>query len=432
MQDLLQKKAQGEELTNEELNFFINGCVNKNIHDCQIGAMLMAMKCKGLSVVEAANLTKAMVNSGSRLSWDDLAVDKHSTGGVGDKISIPLAPALAACGVKVPMMSGRGLDFTGGTLDKLESIPGYQVSLSMEKMKQAMDTVGCFIAATTEDICPGDRITYKFRDVTSTVDCNGLIVGSILSKKVAEGAKSLVLDLKVGKATFCKDLSTALNLKQNMLQVAQEMGINLNVILSEMDHPIGKMVGNALEIQESVEFLKGQPCKDLEELVLVLGGSLLHKSGIATSFNQGEKMIKQSLDDGSALKKFYEMLLIHGVQEKHAKELCYGDVSKVLPSAKNKTAVTANNSGWVADIDALKLARFCRDIGAGRKQPQDVLNLAVGVEIVKTVGDAVKQGETLMYIHHDDLLKKKELLALQESAKIVNEQVSRKPRVVNY
>ncbi|XP_075234939.1 thymidine phosphorylase-like isoform X3 [Lycorma delicatula] len=273
--ELLKKKRNGKELNESEIKYFVNNTVNGNIQESQIGAMLMAIFIRGLTTAETVMMTKAMLHSGDVLSWNsewsNMLVDKHSTGGVGDKISIPLAPSLAACGLKVPMISGRGLDITGGTLDKLESIPGFNVNLTKPDLDNCLEDAGCFIISTTENLCPADQIFYTKRNETSTVDYINLIVGSIISKKAAENVKHLILDIKVGQGAFMKDIESARKLAKQMVDVSHLMGIKTKAYLTRMDHPLGRTVGNALEIDECVKLMQGQYIPHIHELVTIFG-----------------------------------------------------------------------------------------------------------------------------------------------------------------
>ncbi|XP_046559400.1 thymidine phosphorylase-like [Haliotis rubra] len=336
---LITKKRNKEELSRDEIEAFVNGIANNSVQDSQIGAMLMAMYLNDLTMRETTDLTRAMMNSGDTLSWPEEwkgnLVDKHSTGGVGDKVSLILAPALAACGVKVPMISGRGLEHTGGTLDKLESIPGFQVSVTSEKMLDIIETVGCCIVGQTKKLCPADSKMYAIRDVTATVDNLGLITGSIISKKAAEKIDALVLDVKFGNGAFLKDIDTARKLARMMVGSGNGLGINTVSLLTSMNSPLGKMVGNALEVAETVWTLQGNGPDDLLNLVIELGGELLSVAGKAPSSEEGRRMVKDTISDGTALARFCHMAKAQGVDPAKADALCAPDtdVFSVLPRA---------------------------------------------------------------------------------------------------
>ncbi|XP_074655288.1 thymidine phosphorylase-like [Tubulanus polymorphus] len=406
---LIAKKRDGHTLTKSEIQYFIDGVVNgDNVELAQLGAMLMAIKLRGMSMDETVLLTAAMKESGETLHWPDqwkhILVDKHSTGGVGDKVSLILAPALAACGLKVPMISGRGLSFTGGTLDKLEAIPGFNVSMSPDEIIRTLDTVGCCIVGQTQDIDPADRIMYAVRDLTATVDSIPLITASIISKKAAENIAALVLDVKFGEASFMKTKEDAMNLATWLVDVGTGCGIKTEAVISSMDIPLGHTVGNGLEVKEAIECLSGNGAEQLVELVSVEGGLLLHSVGKVNSLEEGENLIKRTLNNGSALEKFQAMIVAQGVNQKLAERICEreGDVFRVLRKANFKTPIKAHKSGFVDDMNALLIAELCSDLGAGRKRSGDPINHAIGVELLKLVGDSVQQDEVLAYVHHDE------------------------------
>lgn len=400
--ELLRKKRSGSELSAEEIKKFVNMTVAGSAEDSQIGAMLMAMFINGLTTEETIALTKSMVDSGETLSWGPSSpvVDKHSTGGVGDKVSIPLVPALAACGLKVPMISGRGLDFSGGTLDKLESIPGYQVNCSIADLKSKLDGVGCFIVGANKQLTPADQILYRVRDVTATVDNLSLCSASILSKKVAEGTNHLVIDVKVGEASFFKSYEKAKDMAELLIQVSKGLNLNCRAVLTRMNSPIGFTVGNALEMEESVLCLQGQGPPQLNELVEEMGGHLLEMSQQVSSLAEGKSLIRHVLQSGLALTKFSEMLVRQGVTEGVARELCYGQIWNVLPRAKHVTCVRAKTSGVIADINGIVLAKVTHALGAGRTYASQPIDHSVGVRLSKSCGDLVISGEVWIEVHH--------------------------------
>ncbi|KAK3909503.1 Thymidine phosphorylase [Frankliniella fusca] len=412
--ELIKKKRDGLKLTDADVGDMVAKVVSGEAADVQIGAMLMAMFLKGLDAEETASLTRHMVDSGDKLEWDEewreLLVDKHSTGGVGDKVSLPLAPALAACGLKVPMMSGRGLDFTGGTLDKLESIRGFKVSQSVEAMRSALEDPGCFIVGPTARLAPADGELYKRRDVTGTVDSVPLITSSIVSKKVAEGTRALVMDIKVGSAALCKTEEAAKELARSIIDVAKLLDVPTTAVLTRMDVPIGRAVGNALEVAEAVRCLRGEGPADLEDLVCVLGGELLLMRGRALTRAAGRERIRTALRDGSALDRFRRMLERQGVSAADAEAVC-AEPWRLLPRAARTTPVLAKRAGAVRGIAGLAIARACQRLGAGRSRPDQPLDLAVGVVLDDAlhVGAAVHAGDVLMTVHHthdlpDDVL----------------------------
>ncbi|XP_063074058.1 thymidine phosphorylase isoform X2 [Engraulis encrasicolus] len=372
--------------------------------------MLMAIWQKGMAADETVALTQEMMLSGEVLQWPadwaGLVVDKHSTGGVGDKVSLPLAPALAACGCKVPMISGRGLAHTGGTLDKLESIPGFSVSQSVEKIHEILVNVGCCIVGQTETLVPADRVMYALRDATSTVDSLPLITGSILSKKGAEGLNALVLDVKFGKAALYKDLNSARELAQSMVTVGNSMGMRTGAVLSRMDAPIGRLVGNTLEVCESLECLKGRGPDDLRELVTSLGGYLLWMSGRVASLARGQEALAGVLGNGAALQKFQAMLQAQGVSADIARSLCCSttrpaDYFLHLKPAQHKAELTVQSDGTVVDIDGMVLAQVLHKLGAGRTKAGEPINHSVGAELLVTLGQQVKKGDAWLRVHYD-------------------------------
>eukprot|EP00064_Thunnus_orientalis_P020039 superscaffoldBa00005305_g20170 len=339
--DLIRRKRDGGKLSDEEIKTFIKAVTTKTIQECQIGAMLMSIWQKGMVDSEIESLTREMMSSGEVMSWPKewagRVVDKHSTGGVGDKVSLVLAPALAACGCKVPMISGRGLAHTGGTLDKLESIPGFEIRQSAEQVQKILSSVGCCIMGQTETLVPADRVLYALRDATSTVDSLPLITGSIISKKGAESLTALVLDVKFGRAALYKDLESAKELAQ--LLVRNSLGIRTGAVLSSMDATIGRCVGNSLEVIESLETLKGNGPEDLMELVTTLGGLLLKMTGLVSDLSEGSKRISEAVIGGTALSKFQAMMEAQGVAKQTAQTLCSAstDYFSVLRKSEHHT-----------------------------------------------------------------------------------------------
>ncbi|CAG5119942.1 unnamed protein product, partial [Candidula unifasciata] len=370
-------------------------------------ALLMAVYLNDLSENETVTLTREMKNSGSTLNWpadwSGKLVDKHSTGGVGDKVSLILAPVLAAVDLKVPMISGRGLAHTGGTLDKLESIPGFSVSLTHQQMIGLLEDVGCFIAGQTGDICPADKKMYSIRDVTSTVPHIGLITASIVSKKSAENINVLVLDVKTGSGAFLKEESQALELARSMVTCSQRLGTKAVALITDMDSPLGNMVGNALEVAEAVQCLQGNGPADLLDAVLDLGAHLLHSGNFVSSIKEGGNLLRSKIADGSALAKFCAMLKGQGVSADVADDLCNPrtDVWKILTQAKNKTEFQSKEDGYVKRLDALDIAVVTHKLGGGRNLPGELVNWAVGVQLLVDIGDHVQKGQAWATVHHD-------------------------------
>ncbi|KAK2713209.1 hypothetical protein QYM36_011788 [Artemia franciscana] len=400
----------------------------------------MAIFLNGLSSKEIVHLTQAMATTGSLMEWPeewkDTLVDKHSTGGVGDKISLLLAPALAALGLKVPMISGRGLGFTGGTLDKLESIPGFRVSLSSSEMSNCLEKAGCFIAGQTDGFVPADRRLYALRDVTATVDSLGLITASIISKKAAENIRALVLDVKVGTGSYQKSLADAKVLSKSLVSTAANLKISTTAIISNMDAPLGKTIGNSLEVREAVKILRREEHNnDIYELVTTLGGILLLSMNKVKTIDEGIASLGETLKDGRALLKFEDMIKHQGVEEKTARELCHGCIDLVLPRAEHVTAVEAQSSdpiqisrpnlvcpeGYICGLDSLLIAKACGNLGASRFRAGDKLDLSAGFHLLKHVGDYVSKGEPWGEIHHNCSLSKDISQLLAESISISDE-----------
>jgi len=373
---LLAKKRDAHELDQNEIEWFI-----QHLHEIpneQIGAFLMACQINGLSAQETTYLTKAMLEQGEQLPLQEGAIDKHSTGGVGDKMSIILAPALRACGAIVPMLAGRGLAHTGGTIDKLESIPGFNTGLSIEEMIQNP----CFISRQTAEIAPTDSILYAIRDVTATVPCIGLITASILSKKAAEGIQSLVLDVKYGRAAFMQHSDDARELAQSMVRVGVELGIDVKAQLTQMDHPIGTLLGNSHEIVESIDCLKGKGPNDTMELVNAQANALGYD-------------ISEVIENGSALAEFKLMLERQGVDSSTAQELIDNPWS-VLQRAPQQYKLQAEQSGYVADLDALAIGQVLCEAGAGRSTQDQDIDHGIGIEIHKHIGTKVEEGDAII------------------------------------
>ncbi|XP_062851012.1 thymidine phosphorylase isoform X2 [Trichomycterus rosablanca] len=395
--DMIRQKRDGGQLSTEEIHAFVQGVKSATIQESQIGAMLMAIWQKGMVPEETLALTQEMMMSGEVFHWPEewagLVVDKHSTGGVGDKVSLPLAPALAACGCKVPMISGHGLAHTGGTLDKLESIPGFTINQPVEQVKQILQDVGCCIVGQTEAIVPADRVLYTLRDATATVESLPLITASIISKKGAEGLNALVVDVKFGRAAFYKDLNSARALAKSLVTVGNRLGINTGAVLSRMDAPIGRCVGNTVEVSEALECLKGRGPDDLNELITSLGGYLLWMSGRSATLESGQNAISNVLRNGMALQKFQAMLEAQGVPAPVARSLCSDqtDYFQHMRPANYQTELTASDEGTVLDIDGMAIALVLHKLGAGRSKAGQPINHSVGAELLIDLGKKIKK-----------------------------------------
>ncbi len=397
--DIIYKKRMGGELTTEEINFLINGYVAGEVPDYQMSAWAMAVCFQGMTPRETADLTMAMARSGDMIDLSGIRgkkVDKHSTGGVGDKVSLVLVPLVAACGAPVAKMSGRGLGHTGGTLDKLESIPGLQVERTREQFIEQVNRIGCAVVGQTGNLVPADKKLYALRDVTATVDSIPLIASSIMSKKIAGGADAIVLDVKTGSGAFMKTLEDSFRLAEAMVEIGRQVGREVAAFISDMDQPLGYAVGNALEVAEAIETLRGFGPKDLEEVCLALGSQMLRLAGVAEDAESARKMLLRALRSGAGLNKLIEMVEAQG-----------GDPSYVrqpikLPRASQILPLPAPRSGYVTGIQALAVGVAVAMLGAGRETKESELDLAVGVVLKKKVGDAVEQGEALAELHVND------------------------------
>jgi pyrimidine-nucleoside phosphorylase len=397
-QAVIRKKRDGERLTPEEIRFFIGGVTDGTLPDYQIAALLMAIFFRGLDGAELACWADAMLHSGEVVDLSHISrpkVDKHSTGGVGDKISLPLAPAAAVCGLAVPMVSGRGLGHSGGTLDKLEAIPGFRVDLDVSQFLRQVEELGVCLIGQTSAIAPADRCLYALRDVTATVECVPLIASSIMSKKLAEGIEALVLDVKVGKGAFMKETAEARALFQAMRVIGEAAGVKVSALLTAMSAPIGHMVGHALEVQESLEVLRGGGPRDTRELTVRLGAEMLLAGGVAGTEVEGVALIERALDSGAALERFARVIEAQG-----------GDASVVeqpsrLPRAASKTPVLADRPGVVAEIDGHSIGMATIHLGGGRVAASDQIDPAVGVELHCAVGESVAAGQPLAFVHQN-------------------------------
>jgi pyrimidine-nucleoside phosphorylase len=397
--DLIKNKRDGGELTPEQIQWLIAGYTSGEVADYQMSAFAMAVFWRGMTKAELAAFTDAMLRSGDVLSLDEvegLKVDKHSTGGVGDKISLPLAPAVAACGVPVPMISGRGLGHTGGTLDKLESIPGFRVDLTTADYRRLVKDVGCCLIGQTASLAPADKKLYALRDVTATVDCIPLIASSIMSKKLAEGIDGLVLDVKVGSGAFMKEQADAEKLAQAMVDIGGGMHKRVIARLTNMDQPLGVMVGNALEVQESLDILEGKGPADIRALTVELGAEMLVLGKEASDVAEGRKKIEAALDDGSAREKFGEII---AAQHGDRKVL---DDRSLLPSIDGRKEVLAPKAGSVAAIDAESVGIGSMLLGGGRERSEDDVDPRVGVEVLVRIGDKVDAGQPMFRMHVAD------------------------------
>jgi pyrimidine-nucleoside phosphorylase len=395
--DIIRNKREGRALQPAEIDYFVKGITDGSLPDYQASALLMAIFLRGMTAEETALLTDAMVRSGARMTYPDLpgvAVDKHSTGGVGDKTSLILAPLAVACGAAIPMMSGRGLGHTGGTLDKLESIPGFVTSLSLAELRAAMTTVRCALIGQTSDIAPADRRLYALRDVTATVESIPLISASIMSKKIAEGIGGLVLDVKTGAGAFMKTRDDSRRLAESLVAIGNASGVRTEALITAMDAPLGRAVGNSNEVIECIETLKGKGPQDVETLAIELAARMLVLAGLAASESDALGAIRKALTSGSGLEAFRRI-----IENQHGDPAVIDDYSR-LPSAPDEHRVTAPRAGYVQELRAEHIGRAAVALGAGRARLEDRVDHGVGIEIVAPVGTLVRQDDTVLLLHH--------------------------------
>ncbi|MBI4476130.1 MAG: thymidine phosphorylase [Acidobacteria bacterium] len=414
--DIIKKKRDGLALSRGEIEWFVAGLTTGAIPDYQASALLMAIVIRGMNAEETAALTDAMVRSGIRADLSDISgrkVDKHSTGGVGDKTSIVLAPLAAACGAIVPMMSGRGLGHTGGTLDKLESIPGFRIALSFDEYKAALKEVGCALIGQTSEIAPADKTLYALRDVTATIESLPLITASIMSKKIAEGIDGLVLDVTTGRGAFMKHEDEARVLAQTMVTIGRQAGVRTEAILTTMDTPRGRAVGNALEIVECVETLKGRGPKDLERLCVLLATRLVVLAGVTDSSDAAERQVQRALTSGAGLEKLRAIITRQGGDPTIL------DDYRRLPSAPHRRVLHASADGVVMRLDAGLIGRASMTLGAGRATVDETIDASVGLLVEVRLGDRVQKGHPLIEVHYRDADRLDAALALLEQAIVI-------------
>ena len=397
--DIIRAKRDGEALSREAIESFVRGVTDGSWEDYQASALLMAIVLKGMTADETGWLTDAMARSGDRVILDHIPgikVGKHSTGGVGDKVSIVLAPLAASCGVVVPKMSGRGLGHTGGTLDKLESIPGFRIALSLDEYKKILSEVGCCLISQTENIAPADKKLYALRDVTATIESLPLIAASVMSKKLAEGSTALVLDVKCGRGAFMQRLPDAKALARALVSIGTAAGLRTEAFITRMDTPLGRAVGNSLEIAECIEVLSGKGPADLSALIVRLASRMVLLGGHASNEQDADTKVRAALGSGAAREKLRQMIKWQG-----------GDASIVddvnrLPSARHSHIITASRNGYLSSLDALLVGRTAVALGAGRDKKSDPVDLSAGILLHKKPGDAVTAGEPVMELRYND------------------------------
>lgn len=429
MYDLIMKKKKGLELTNEEIRYMIDGYTKEIIPDYQMSAMMMAICFQGMTPEETKNLTLAMAESGDILDLSEIKgikVDKHSTGGVGDKTSLVLGPMVAALGVSVAKMSGRGLGHTGGTIDKLESFTGFTTALSKDTFVKNVNEIGIAIAGQTADLAPADKKLYALRDVTGTVDQMSLIASSIMSKKLASGADAIVLDVKTGDGAFMKTLNDSVALAEAMVSIGKLVGKKMAAIISDMDQPLGNAVGNILEVKEAIDTLQGHGPKDLEELVLTLGSYMVVAAEKADTIEEARTALKQTLTDGTAFEVFKKFVVAQGGCEDEVLH------PEKLPVAKYIEDVVADTNGYVAKIQTEEIGRISLLLGGGRETKESVIDLTVGVVLKKKRGDNVEAGDVLATIHANDKDKLEQAKQrLKKAYALTDEPAEKEPLIKN-
>ncbi len=410
--DLIRKKRDSGEHSREEIDFLISGYTRGDIPDYQMSAWLMATWIRGLNGAEIAGLTEAMLHSGEVITFPELPgkkVDKHSTGGVGDKTSLILAPIVAAGGVNVPMISGRGLGHTGGTLDKLEAIPGFNTALSLQEFRDVLGKCGMALIGQTAEIAPADKKIYALRDVTSTVENIGLICASIMSKKMAEGIDALVLDVKTGSGAFMQKEEDSVRLAELMVETARRMGKKAVALITDMDQPLGRFAGHSNEVIESVEVLRGRGAADLRELCIELSAWMFHLAERTKSVDEGRALAEKLIASGEALGKFKQGIALQGGDARVV------DNCALLPSAKNRKEIKSRSNGYLFATNCMQFGVALAMLGGGREKKEDTIDFGVGLEFHKRIGDPVAANETLVTIHYNSDAKLADATALIEN-----------------
>lgn len=426
MVDIIEKKRDGEELSKEEIAFFIDGYTNETIPDYQVSALLMAIYFNGMTAEEQGHLTLAMVQSGDQIDLsaiNGIKVDKHSTGGVGDTTTLILAPLVAACGVPVAKMSGRGLGHTGGTLDKLEAIEGFHIELTEEQFVKQVNELKLAVIGQSGNLTPADKKLYALRDVTATVNSIPLIASSIMSKKIAAGANAIVLDVKTGDGAFMKTIEDAEALANSMVAIGEQVGRHTMAVISDMSQPLGYAIGNALEVKEAIDTLKGEGPEDLTELCYVLGSKMIVAGGKAESEEEARQMLEAVIQDGSALELFGRMIEEQGGESKIIHD------PSLLAKADFQIEVPAPKSGTISQMDADDIGVAAMMLGAGRATKEDTIDLAVGIVLTKKIGEAVVEGEPLAIIHSNNENVEKTINMLQNHIHIT-EEAQTKPALI--
>lgn len=421
MIDIIEKKREKQELTKQEIEYFITEYTKGSIKDYQAAAFVMAIFLNGMTNQETTDLTLAMAHSGEILDLSTLGeiiVDKHSTGGVGDKVSLILLPLVSSLGVPVAKMSGRGLGFTGGTVDKLESIPGYQTAIEMEQFIKNVEQIGISMISQTLNLAPADKKLYALRDSISCVESIPLIASSIMSKKIASGAQKIVLDVTVGKGAFMQDIEDAKKLSDTMIQIGKLAKRETVCVLTNMNEPLGYAIGNALEVIEAVNFLRGDMPEDLKQVVLELGSYMIQLAGKGEKLEENKKKLLENIENGEAYKKFIQLV------QKQGGDINYIEELEKLPKAKYIEPIYSEKDGYVEEINSKEVGKLAGILGAGREKKEDAIDPAVGIVLVKKVAEEVRKGEVLTYIHANDENK------LKEAKEKVKEIIKISPNIV--
>ena len=427
MVGIIEKKKNGLTLSDEEIQAFVAGVTDGSIPDYQTSALLMAICLQGMDRRETFSLTNAMLHSGQTMDLEaikGIKVDKHSTGGVGDKTTLIVAPIAAACGVPIAKMSGRGLGFSGGTIDKLESIPGFRVQLSEAEFLQTVEQAGMSVVGQTQDVAPADKKLYALRDVTATVNNISLIASSIMSKKLASGSDAIVLDVKCGQGSFNKTQQAAEDLARLMVDIGTDAGKKVVAVVTDMEQPLGNTVGNALEVIEAIDTLKGKGPADLTELALTLSGYMIYCGGKASSAEEGRSMAQEALSSGKALSVFRNFVSMQG-----GNASCIDDYS-LFKQAKHEAQAKASGDGFVAGIRADSIGLASQHLGAGRRTKEDAIDLSAGIVLCKKVGDPVVAGETLAILYSDSEEKLNAGLAQAQDAFTICKDQATKPTLI--
>lgn len=428
IQEIIAKKRDKIKLTKEEIEYFVKNYTNGNIPDYQAAALTMAIYINGMDEEETTNLTLSMANSGDILDLSEFGtvVDKHSTGGIGDKVTLILAPIIASLDIPVAKMSGRGLGYTGGTIDKLEAIPKYNTTLSIKQFTKNVQDIGICLMGQTLNLAPADKKLYALRDTISATESIPLISSSIMSKKIAAGASKIVLDVTCGSGAFMKNLPSATKLAETMKKIGELSGKETVCVITSMEEPLGKAVGNSLEVIEAIEALKGNMREDVKEVILALGAYMIKLAGKGEDIEENKKTILQQIQNGKAFEKFKQWI------SNQEGDISYLENIEKFEKAKYIIPVIAQKDGYIEKLDAQKIGEISMMLGAGRKTKEDIIDFAVGITLEKKIGDKVNNGDILAYVHaNDEALGKEAVLQVIENYCITEEKVDKKKNILN-